>query len=236
MGHHPVPGQRPVPGDDRLGDLGVRRVKVVERDPVALEDRVLPLSQVGERLHEQVQGGVGGQPGHQHVEVVQALRLAGGDLGGLGGQEGPDLGHLVFADPRRDALDAENLDGEPGVLELARLDLLEVQVDGHRLGHRLRIGLPDEQAPVQPAAHLGQAVMLQKPDRLAEDGPADAVTRDQLHLAAEQLSRLPALAYNRLLDLVSDYLCLFQGDVSLLTAATTGSAAGLSYKSPPKPP
>ena len=106
---------------------------------------------------------------------------------------------------------------------LARLDLLEVQVDRHRLGDRLRIGLPDEQAAVQAAAHLRQAVVLQEPNRLAEHRPAHAVARDQLHLAAEQLSRLPALAYNRLLDLVSDYLCLLHGDVSLLARASTGA-------------
>ena len=72
---------------------------------------------------------------------------------------------------------------------------------------------------MQPAAHLGQAVMFQEPDRLAEDGPADAVAGDQLHLAAEQVAGLPALAHNRLLNLVSDYLCLLHGDVSLLAAA-----------------
>ena len=149
--------------------------------------------------------------------------IAGDDR--LGGQERPDLGHVVFADPGRDALDAEHLDGEPGVIELARFDLLEVQVDGHRLGHGLRIGRPDEQAAVQSAAHLGQAVMFQEPDRLAEDGPADTVPGDQLHLAAEQVARLVALAGNRLLDLVSDYLCLLQGDVSLLAAAQAQDGA-----------
>jgi hypothetical protein len=60
-------------------------------------------------------------------------------------------------------------------------------------------------------------MVLQEPDRLTEDGPADAVPGDQLDLAAEQLARLPPLTHNRLRDLVSDYLCLLQGDVSLLT-------------------
>src|SRR6266516_849737 len=154
------------------------------------------------------------------MEVVQALRPAGSDPGRLRGQERPDLGYVVFADPGRGPLDADHLDGEPGVLELARFDLLEVQVDGHRLGHGRGIGLPDEQAAVEPAAHLDQAVVLKEPDRLAEDGPADAVPGDQLDLAAEQLARLPPLAHNRLLNLVSDYLCLLQGDVSLLTDGT----------------
>ena len=60
-------------------------------------------------------------------------------------------------------------------------------------------------------------MVLQEPDRLAEDGPADAVPGDQLDLAAEQLARLPPLTHNRLRNLVSNYLCLLQGDVSLLT-------------------
>ena len=224
-----MPGQRAVAGDDRLGDLDVRRVDVVEGGPAAVRDRLLlAMGQVGERLHEQVQGRVGGQPRHQDVEFVQALRLAGGDPRRLGGQERPEIGHVVFADPGRDALDADHFDGEPGVLELARFDLLEVQVDGHRLGHGRGIGLPDEQAAVQPAAHLGQAVMLQEPDRLAEDGPADAVAGDQLHFAAEQLAGLPSLTHNRLRDLVSDYLCLFQGDMSLLTVAQAEDDTGRS--------
>jgi hypothetical protein len=68
--------------------------------------------------------------------------------------------------------------------------------------------------------------MFQEPYRFAEDGPADAVPGDQLHLAAEQVARLPALTHNRLLDLVSDYLCLLQGDVSLLAAAQAQDGAG----------
>jgi len=121
-----VAGQRSVSRDERVGDPGVCRVNVVGRDPAAVQGRALPFGQDGEGLHEQVQGGVGGQPGHEHVEVVQAPHLARGDLGGLGGQQGPDLRDLIFADPRGGALDAEQFDGEPGVLELARFDLLEV--------------------------------------------------------------------------------------------------------------
>jgi hypothetical protein len=49
VGHHPVAGERAVAGDDRLGDLGMRRVDVVGREPVAVEDRLLPPGQVGER-------------------------------------------------------------------------------------------------------------------------------------------------------------------------------------------
>jgi hypothetical protein len=41
VGHHPAPGERAVAGDDRLGDLGMRRVDVVGREPVAVEDRPL---------------------------------------------------------------------------------------------------------------------------------------------------------------------------------------------------
>jgi hypothetical protein len=41
VGHHPVPGKRAVAGDDRLGDLGMRRVDVVGREPVAVEDRLI---------------------------------------------------------------------------------------------------------------------------------------------------------------------------------------------------
>ena len=84
---------------------------------------------------------------------------------------------------------------------------------------------------MQPAAHLRQAMVLEQPDRLAEDRPADAVTGDQLDLAPEQVAGLPALAYNRLLNLVSDYLCLFQRDASLVAAATTGDDAGRIVRS-----
>src|SRR6185369_3575757 len=109
---------------------------------------------------------------------------------------------------------------------LARLDLLEIQVDSHRLGHRLGVRLPDEQAAVQPAAHLGQAVVLEQPDRLAEDRPADPVAGNQLYLTAKQLPRFPALPYNRLLDLVSNYLCLLQMSYVLARSGNNRGGTG----------
>ena len=45
---------------------------------------------------------------------------------------------------------------------------------------------------MQPAAHLGQAVMFQEPDRLTEDGPAHAVPLHELGLGPQEDARLQA--------------------------------------------
>ena len=73
-----------------------------------------------------------------------------------------------------------------------------------------------------PDQHASSRRVRRVPRTRARDPRPGALRRAA---GARAAAGLPALAHNRLPDLVSDYLCLLQGDVSLLAAAQAQDGA-----------
>ena len=107
-------------------------------------------------------------------------------------EEGPKLADLVLGDAGRRERRGQRLQDPPGADEVidGRAHMVEIDGDGRADGGGVRFA--DDQATGGPPPHPRDAMVLDQPDRLPQDRPADAVTLHELGFRAEDLVDRPA--------------------------------------------
>ena len=110
-------------------------------------------------------------------------RLVIGDL--------PERGQIGLVGPLGRQLAGHLLQEDAGLADLVQRGADPAEIEHHRVADRADRRLGDDEAAAWTAAGAGDPLMLHEPDRLAEDGAADAVAHEQVRLGAEHLAHRP---------------------------------------------